>query len=53
MAVQLLHFQLPVFPVQPQIRASKTKPNPNVTLTIILALILRTLLIPLNPIVAT
>jgi len=35
-APSTLLFQLPVPPDQPQIHASKTKPNPNVTLTLII-----------------
>jgi len=45
-----LPFELPVVPDQPQIRASETKPNHKVTLTLIVTLILTvTLLTVLTP----
>jgi len=43
-ASSTLPFQLPLVPDQPQIRASETKPNPNLALTLILTLL--TLLTP-------
>jgi len=56
-APSTLAFQFSVVPDQPQIRASETKPNPNVTqtlvLTRILTLTLLTIRTPLNLIVAT